>query len=796
MASSSEHSSNAQNSNVNPTSEEESASLLTVPEPQEANEYPGTYYHRIRSLLRTRWQHSTKNKILNATAFYLTGINDQRFKQLPFKLEEQIRKEIKPCLYEETPTFSSENTPRGLEAKRRRSEEPQNRCCRCGYHKSVCHRRIKLEEPEKYMEISEDSQPSTSSRVSCLKCNKEGHMAPNCPLLRERNHNPNELRVDCCMVEAPTGTLNHQGDSFPFYFDSGAECSLIKESVAPKFSGERLSNLVVMRGIGNTCINCTSQILSVIHIDGFTLKIIFHVLSDNHLKHDIMIGREILNQGFEISITQNSISIRKAKEIDDCDKTAEKEINFNEVDTDILDNDKIQLISILKNFKDSFVTDFPRTRVNTGELEIRLIESNVTVQRSPNRFSEEERKVVRARINELLEAKIIKPSVSTFARSILLVKRKDGSDRLYIDFRGLNKNTVADGYSLPLIEDQIAKLKKAKYFISLDMGSGFYQIPIHPNSTQYTAFVTPDGQYEYVTMPFGLKNAPYVFQKAIFKALGDLTESYIVVCLDNILIIAESINQGLERLQIVLDTLKNAGFSFYFDKCSFMKTSVRYLGYIIHNGEVLPNPDKIKPLNSLPAPTTVMQVRQFIGLASYFRKFVPKYSEITKPLYKLTLNNKNMNWTEKHEQIRQKIISILTNAPVIIMFDPNYPIELHTDASSDGYGAILMHKVEDKNRVVEYYSRRTSPTEATYQSYELETLAIVKAVKHFRRYLYGREFLVVTDCNSLKDSSNKIKLNDRVYKWWVYLQTFNFDIIYREGKKMAHADFFSRNPIE
>ncbi|XP_033352005.1 uncharacterized protein LOC117240954, partial [Bombus vosnesenskii] len=131
-----------------------------------------------------------------------------------------------------------------------------------------------------------------------------------------------------------------------------------------------------------------------------------------------------------------------------------------------------------------------------------------------------------------------------------------------------------------------------------------------------------------------------------------------------------------------------------------------------------------------------------------------------------------------------------------MIFDPNYPIELHTDASSEGYGAILMHRVEGKSRVVEYYSKRTSPAESRYHSYELETLAVVNAVKHFRHYLHGREFLVVTDCNSLKASSSKVHLNDRVYRWWAYLQTFTFDIRYREGKRMAHVDFFSRNPVD
>ncbi|XP_075210528.1 uncharacterized protein LOC142317866 [Lycorma delicatula] len=187
---------------------------------------------------------------------------------------------------------------------------------------------------------------------------------------------------------------------------------------------------------------------------------------------------------------------------------------------DVDKNDKIRLVSILKEYESSFITGFPRTRVNSGELDIRLIDTNVTVQRRPYRLSVEERQIVRERINELLEANVIRPSNSPFASPILLVKKKDGSDRLCVDYRELNKNTVADKFPLSLILDQIPRLRKAKFYISLDMASGFHQIPIHSESIKRTAFVTPDGQFEFLTMPFGLKNAPSVFQRAILKALG------------------------------------------------------------------------------------------------------------------------------------------------------------------------------------------------------------------------------------------------------------------------------------
>jgi hypothetical protein len=218
-----------------------------------------------------------------------------------------------------------------------------------------------------------------------------------------------ERRIDSYLKGAPAGRLSHQGESFPFYFDSGAECSLIKESLASKFSGKRITDIVVMRGIGNTCVKSALQILSTVCINSCTLEIVIHVLADEYLKYDIMIEHEILTKGFDVNITRNSLYICQTKVVNACDKTAENEIDFNEIDTEVFGNDKSRLTSILKNFKASFITGIPRARVNTGQLEIRLIDTNIIVQRSPYRLSEQERRIVRERISELIQAKIIRP---------------------------------------------------------------------------------------------------------------------------------------------------------------------------------------------------------------------------------------------------------------------------------------------------------------------------------------------------------------------------------------------------
>lgn len=394
--------------------------------------------------------------------------------------------------------------------------------------------------------------------------------------------------------------------------------------------------------------------------------------------------------------------------------------------------------------------------------------------------------------NDLLNKGVIRESDSDFASPVLLVKKSDGTDRLCVDFRALNEIIEKDRYPLPLIQDQLDKLGKAKYFISIDMKNGLYQIPVSSESIKYTAFITPDGQFEFLKMPFGICNGPSVFQRAISKAVKHL--KFLLVYVDDLLIPFESISEGLEYLEQTLQALTDAGFTINLNKCKFFESEIDYLGYTISSEGIKPNEKKVSALQNSPVPSNIKQVRQFMGLASYFRRFIPEFSSRTACITKLTKNNEKWNWGPEQDDARNYVIKNLVSKPLLAVFDPVMPTELHTDASSQGYGAMLLQKVNGINRVIAYYSKRTTPAESRYHSYELETLAIYNALKHFRVYLLGLNFKIITDCNAIKATQHKKDLSPRVARWWTYLQDFTFEIVYKKGKYVSHVDYFSRNP--
>lgn len=315
------------------------------------------------------------------------------------------------------------------------------------------------------------------------------------------------------------------------------------------------------------------------------------------------------------------------------------------------------------------------------------------------------------------------------------------------------------------------------------------------DSQHLTGFVTPDGHYEFKRMPFGLANAPAVFQRMINKILGNRRFEYALAYLDDVLIPSRSVEEMFQRLEEILQLFREYGLTLKLAKCRFFDTRVNYLGYELSSDGIQPGKAKVLAVKEFPVPRNVHEVRQFLGLTGYFRKFIQGYGEIARPLTSLLRKESEWQWSMKEEQAFSLLKEKLVNHPVLALYDPKLETELHTDASSLGVGGILMQWQRDTRvlKPVAYFSRQTTPEEKHMHSYELETLAVVCSLKKFRVYLLGIHFKIYTDCAALRTTLTKRDLVPRIARWWLQISEYTFDIEYRPGIQMAHVDALSRN---
>ena len=442
----------------------------------------------------------------------------------------------------------------------------------------------------------------------------------------------------------------------------------------------------------------------------------------------------------------------------------------------------------------------------TDEVPIRLPHRRIP----PNVQSE-----VKDIIQKWITQKIIRPSSSAYASQCVLVRKKDGGLRICIDFRALNKKTRRDAYPLPRVEEALEALHGAKYFSSLDLAQGYLQCAMDENDVSKTAFrVGSGGLYEFVRMPFGLCNAPATFQRLMDMILGDQTYDTLLLYLDDILLFSNSIEDMVERLDMVLTRLAKAGLKIKPEKCFLFMIEVKYLGHIVSERGIETDPKKIEAVKHWKKPTSETELRSFLGFASYYRKFVPNFAKIASPLHDLIGGKKGkkkkvfqnstrpyVRFSEKwgvscdvaFEELRNK----LTTAPTLAYPDFSKPFILETDASFEGLGAVLSQMQDNKQVVIGYASRSLKPSERNmlnYSSTKLELLALKWAItEKYREYLYGANFVVYTDNNPLSYLMTS-KVGATEMRWVSQLGQFNFDIKFRPGKHNRNADALSRLP--
>lgn len=473
----------------------------------------------------------------------------------------------------------------------------------------------------------------------------------------------------------------------------------------------------------------------------------------------------------------------------------ENEINIGEA---VGTKHRHMLLELLNRYKHCFASSLQELGC-TDKTEMSIeVNSNRPIVYRPYRLSHKERENVREMVGEMLNAGIVRESVSEYASPIILVRKKDGKFRMCVDYRMLNSVTVKERYPMPNIDDEIARLSGQAYFVTLDLASGYYQVPISEKSRPLTSFVTPDGQYEFNRMPFGLANAPAIFQRMMNRVLGSARFSDAMAYIDDVLVYGRDIDECLNRLEKILNLLEDAKLTLNLSKCQFLRDQIDYLGYEISAKGVRPGTKKIQCVLEFPRPIDQHTVRQFLGLVGYFRKFIRNFAALAHPLTKLLAKDTSWTWTDEQEAAFSTLKEKLVDRPVLAIYNPSAITELHTDASKLGVGGVLLQRPADCDtfQPVAFYSRKTSPEEKNFHAYELETLAVVCSLKKYRVYLLGQQFKIVTDCSALRSTFSKRDIIPRVARWWLLLQEFQCTVEYRSGVRMAHVDALSRNPIE
>lgn len=543
------------------------------------------------------------------------------------------------------------------------------------------------------------------------------------------------------------------------------------------------------------------------------------VIDEENFDHDVLIGLDMIKkfkliQDENLKITQKTSNQTGDKEVLNEERESQNLsegkflINFNEhmeqenfkIGIGRLDSQqKGEINGLIEKYKTVFARDkYDIGKVKEYEAHIDLLVDRYCSKR-PYKCTIEDGKEIERQIAKLLEKNLIEESYSPFAAPVTLVLKKEENKktRLCIDFRELNKIVVPQAQPFPLIDDLMIKTRNCKYFSTLDINSAFWSIPLRVEDRKKTGFVTQGGHFQWTCLPFGLKTAPAIFQRILSNILRkyELT-SFAVNYIDDILIFSKSFSEHINHLSKLLEAIVREGFRLKITKCTFAENSVKYLGHIIEENTIKPVKDNLVSVRNFPVPKTQKHIRQFLGKINFYHEYIPKSATILEPLHNLLRKGVNFVWTEECQKSFDEIKDLLCSQPILAIFDQDLPINIYTDASLQGIGAVLKQtQLDGKEKPVAYFSRKLNEAQKKKKAVYLECLAIKEAVKYWQYWLMNKSFTVFSDHKPLENMNIKARTDEDLGELTYYLSQYDFKIKYSPGKNNIEADCLSRNPV-
>ena len=395
-----------------------------------------------------------------------------------------------------------------------------------------------------------------------------------------------------------------------------------------------------------------------------------------------------------------------------------------------------------------------------------------------------------------MDKQVIEPCHSPYSAPAMLVPKKNGKLRLVIDYRQLNNQTIKSCWPIPSIEEIFDTLEGSAFFSTIDMSWGFYQIPMDEKSQDYTAFSTPFGSFKLLRLPMGLSNSPPTFQSLIEIVLSKLIWKTVVPYLDDCIIFAATPDEHIRRIREVLVRFRAANLKINPLKCEFFRTKVQFQGHVISKDGVQVDPEKIAAVKQFPVPAMQTHVKSFLGLCSYYRRYVKNFADIARPLHKASETTTPFKWTPEAQDAFDKLKACLTTTPILAFPSMKEPFILYTDASLSAMGAVLAQVQDGKERAICYASKALSRSQMNYSATKRELLVVVHFTRHFKHYLLGRKFILRTDHSALRWLHNFKDPDGLVARWLEKLAQFDYEVEHRPGKSIGHADGLSRIPTK